>query len=175
MDLFTIGSGRRQNVSEEELLAAFADDKARGEGLFLENEDGSTLVATGEDFGPYTLEYFPSKRSGTHLKACDELKKQEVRTAMVDLFRGGLAWRESYSWREVADEKDGLVTVLAAISAIAVPRVLVVVGIISIAYALARVVSLDKPAALWGLAGLLCLIIGAVFAMRTPFRGARSS
>jgi hypothetical protein len=175
MDLFTFGSGRSQNVSEEELLAALADDKAHGEGFSLENEDGSASVATGEEFGPYTLEYFPSKRSGTHLRTCDELKKQEVRTAMVDFFRGGLAWRESYSWHEVADDKGGLVTVLAALLAVA-PWVLVVVGIISLAHTVARVVFVGKPAggaALWGFAGLLCLIIGAAFAMRTWFRGAK--
>ena len=99
-------------MTEEELLAAFADDRARGEGLSLEDEDGSILVATGEGFGPYTLEHFPSERSGTHLRACDELKKGEVQAAMLDYLRGGSAWRESYSWREVEDETGGLVAVL---------------------------------------------------------------
>jgi hypothetical protein len=173
MDLFTVGSGKKQNATEEELLAAFADDKARGEGLSLEDEDGSALVATGEDFGPYTLEYFPSKRGGTHLKARDELKKQEVQTAMVDYFRGGSAWRDSHSWREVEDDKGGLVTVLATISAVA-PWVLMVAGIIFIGHAVSRVLFLGEPAgraAAWGFAGLVCLIIGPVFATRAGFRG----
>ncbi len=105
MHLFTIGLERKQDVTEEELLAAVADDRARGEGLFLEDGDGSTLVAKGEAFGPYTLEHFPSVRNGTHLNACDELKQAEFQGAMVDYLRGGSAWRESYSWREVEDEK----------------------------------------------------------------------
>jgi hypothetical protein len=105
MKLWTLGSGEKRDITEKELLAAFLDDEARGEGIYLESDDGATLLAAGEGFGPYTLEYFPSPRSGTHLRARDELKKQEVRDAMVDYLRGGSAWRESYTWREVADEK----------------------------------------------------------------------
>ncbi len=90
MNLFTVGSGRKQDVTEEDLLAVFADDRVRGEGLTLENEDGSALVATGEAFGPYTLEHFPSERSGTHLRACDEFKKQEVQGAICRLPAWGL-------------------------------------------------------------------------------------
>ena len=94
MNLVTAGSGEKRGITEEDLLAAFADDEARGEYIFLVNEDGSLLQAVGEGFGPYTLEYFPSERSGTHLRACDELKKQEVRDAMLDYLRGGSAWRD---------------------------------------------------------------------------------
>ena len=98
MKLWTLASGEKRSVTEKELLAAFLDDEARGEGISLEGEDGATLLAAGEGFGPYILEYFPSPRSGTHLRACDELKKQEVQDAMVDYLRGGSVWRESYSW-----------------------------------------------------------------------------
>lgn len=174
MNLFTIGSGKKQDVTEEELLAAFADDRARGEGLFLENEDRTTLVATGEGFGPYTLEHFPSVKSGTHLKACDELKKGEVQSAMVDYLRGGSAWRESHSWREVEDEKGGLVAVLAAFSR-ATPWVLIVVGLIGFSHATSRILYLGDPAgivAIGGFAGLVCLITGVALAVRNWSREA---
>jgi hypothetical protein len=174
MHLFTIGTGRKQDVTEEELLEAFADDKARGEGLSLEDEDGSALVATGEGFGPYTLEHFPSPRSGTHLKARDELKKGEVQVAMLDYLRGGSAWRESYSWREVEDEKGGLVAALAALQA-AAPWVLVVVGMIGVSHSASRFLFLGEPtgiAAISGFAGLVCLIVGGAFAVRNRLVGA---
>src|SRR4051812_29418055 len=114
MGLFTIGTGRTPGVTEAQLLAAFEDDRARGEGLILEADDGSMLVAAGEGFGPYSLEFFPAERVGTHLKACDELKKDEVRAAMLDYVRGGSTWRESRAWREVLDEMGGLAAAPAA-------------------------------------------------------------
>jgi hypothetical protein len=133
--------GRLGTEAGRDRGGAFADDGARGEGLSLEDEDGSLLVATGEGFGPYTLEHFPSERSGTHLRACDEFKKGEVQAAMLDDLRGGTAWRESYSWREVEDEKGGLVAALTALSA-AAPWVLIAVGVTGVSHASSRVLFL---------------------------------
>ena len=174
MKLHTIGSGEKRDITEKELLAAFLDDEARGEGIYLESEDGVTLLAAGEGLGPYTLEYFPSPRSGTHLRARDELKKQEVQDAMVDYLRGGSAWRESYAWREVADEKsEGCLTIVLAPSLVAVPWLLTIAGMSCIVYAVGKFIAFPEGSeARWGLAGLVCLLLAAMFvlALRTRSR-----
>ena len=43
MNLVTAGSGEKRGITEEDLLAAFADDEARGEYIILSNEDGSSF------------------------------------------------------------------------------------------------------------------------------------
>ena len=157
MDMTTLGSaGMKRGVTEGELLAAFADDTALGEAITLTNDDGSALVALGEGFGPYTLESYPSaERSGTHQRACDELKKSEVRDAMLDYLRGGSAWRDSYSWFEVEDQGRGDLGCLRAalaLSLAAVPWVLITAGINFLVYAVAKT-TLGIPEgseALWG-------------------------
>jgi hypothetical protein len=174
MKLCTLGSGEKRNITEKDLLAAFLDDEARGEAIYLESEDGASLLAAGEGFGPYTLEYFPSPRSGTHLRACDELKKQEIQDAMVDYLRGGSAWRESYPWREVEDEKsEGCLTVVLAPTLVAAPWLLIIAGMSFIVYAVGKLISFSEGSeALWGFAGLVCLTFGAMFvlALRTRSR-----
>jgi hypothetical protein len=172
--LWTLGSGEKQDITEKELRAAFLDDEARGEGIFLESEDGATLLAAGGGFGPYTLEYFPSPSKGTHLRACDELKKQEVQDAMVDYLRGGSAWRESYAWREVEDEKsEGCLRVVLALTLAVAPWLLIIAGMSFIVYALGKFLAFPGGGdAVWGIAGLICLILGALFvlALRTRSR-----
>lgn len=169
MDLFTIGSGMKREVSEGELVSALADDKARGEGISLHREDGATLVATGEGFGPYQLEHFPGGHAASHLRASGELKKDEVRAALVDYLRGGTAWRDAYTWREIADEETGLAAVLAWIAAI-IPGALVAAGFVLIAYAASGMIFSGGPAGrAWirGIAGLGCLILGGLLAWRS--------
>ena len=178
MNLLTAGSREKRGITEEDLLAAFADDEARGEYIILSDEDGSLLQAVGEGFGPYTLEFFPGERSGTHLKVCDELKRQEVRDAMLDYLRGGSAWRESHPWREVEDEKgEGcggcLISVPAAIL-VPVPWLLIIAGIGFMVYALAKhnMGVREGGEARWYLAGLACLIIGVGFVLLGQLRRA---
>ena len=105
MNAFTPDRGRVLVASEERLGAEFEDFDSH---FLLEDDGGSTPLATGEGFGPYTLEWFPAAKSGTHLKAAEGLKRAEVLVAMLDYFRGGSAWRESRPWREVEDERPGL-------------------------------------------------------------------
>jgi hypothetical protein len=176
MKLWTLGSGEKRDITEKELLTAFLDDEARGAGIYLESEDGATLLAAGEGFGPYTLEYFPSPRSGTHLRARDELKKQEVRDAMVDYLRGGSAWRESYAWREVADEEsEGCLTIVLAPALVVVPWLLTIAGMSFIVYAVGKLIAFPEGSeALWGLAGLVCLLLAAMFVLALGTRSRRT-
>jgi hypothetical protein len=104
MIAFTPDRGRKLVATEEEVRTEFADFDTH---FMLEDDEGSALLATGEDFGPYTLEWFSARRSGSHLEAVEELKRSEVLAAMLDYLRGGSAWRESRPWCEVADEGPG--------------------------------------------------------------------
>lgn len=88
----------------EEVRTEFADFDTH---FMLDDHNGSALLATGEGFGPYTLEWFPARRGSSHLKAVEELKRSEVLAAMLDYLYGGSVWRESRPWCEVADEESG--------------------------------------------------------------------
>jgi hypothetical protein len=99
-------SGRKTVVTEKELVVAFEEHRDHGDRCVqLHDEDGAYLSAIGEGFGPYILEQFPREATGTHLRVAEELKSQEVQDALLDFLRGGSAWRESYTWHEVEDER----------------------------------------------------------------------
>lgn len=104
MIVFTPDRGRKQVTTEEEARAEFAHFDTH---FMLEDDEGSALVATGEGFGPYALEWFPARRGGSHLKSVEQLKRAEVLAAMIDYLRGGSAWRESRPWCEITDEQPG--------------------------------------------------------------------
>jgi hypothetical protein len=100
---------RKEVHTEQDLIAEFEAHRAHGYRQFvLINEDGARLSAVGEGFGPYTLERFPSKRTGTHLKAIGEFKSSEVMVALLDFVRGGETWGESFTWCELRDERPPL-------------------------------------------------------------------
>ena len=105
--MFVLTSDRKTVVStEKELTVAFEEHRDHGDRCFqLHGDDGAYLSAIGEGFGPYTLEWFPREKTGTHPRVAEELKSQEVLEALLDLLRGGSAWRESHTWNEVEDER----------------------------------------------------------------------
>jgi hypothetical protein len=89
MKLETEVSNPKEDVTKEDLLAAFGDDKARGVYILLRADDGSYIVATGEGWRPYTLEFFPTAASRRYERASGELTKDEVRSAFLDFLEGG--------------------------------------------------------------------------------------
>ena len=98
--------GKTTVPTEKELTAVFEEHRDHGyRCIQLHGDDGAYLSAVGEGFGPYVLEWFPREPTGTHLRAAEELKSREVLDALLDLLRGGLAWRESRTWHEVEDEE----------------------------------------------------------------------
>ena len=90
MNAFTPDRGRVQVLAEEGVRDEFEVFDSH---FMLEDDGGSALLATGAGFGPYTLEWFPAAKSGRHLKAAEELKRDEILAAMLDYFRGGSTWR----------------------------------------------------------------------------------
>lgn len=104
MFAFSPDRGRKRIAAEAEIPAAFENFDTY---FMIEDDAGSALLATGEGFGPFALEWFPKDRGGTHLRADDELKRDEVLAAMLDYFRGASSWRESHAWLEVEDRAPG--------------------------------------------------------------------
>jgi hypothetical protein len=104
MIVFTLERGRKRVETEGEVRSEFEDFSLH---FLLESHDGSGLLATGEGFGPFALEWFPAKRTGSHLRATEELKRSEVLAAMLDYHRGDSAWRERFAWCDVEDGPTG--------------------------------------------------------------------
>ena len=80
MIALTIDRGRKPVETEESVRAEFEKFDVY---FMLEDGEGATLLAAGEGFGPYTLEWFPAIWTGKHLKATEELKRAEVLAAML--------------------------------------------------------------------------------------------
>ncbi|QEH35864.1 hypothetical protein OJF2_44210 [Aquisphaera giovannonii] len=100
---------RKEVATEKELAAEFqrhCDDGYRQ--FVLVSDEGAYLSAIGEGFGPYTLEWFPGTRAGSHLRACEDLKSREVMEALLGFFREGPSWRGSLAWEETEDEPSPL-------------------------------------------------------------------
>jgi hypothetical protein len=108
--MFVVTPDRKSVVTETELTQVFQEHRDHGNSRCIQlylDDGASCLSAVGEGFGPYILEWFPieSGTTGTHHKTTEELKAQEVLDAFLDFFAQGSAWRESYSWIEVENEK----------------------------------------------------------------------
>jgi hypothetical protein len=104
--MFILTPDRKTVSTQKELTARFEEHRDHGYRCFqLHGDDGAYLSAIGEGFGPYILEWFPRETVGIHLRVAEELKSQEVLDALLDFLSGGSAWRESYAWHEVEDEK----------------------------------------------------------------------
>jgi hypothetical protein len=105
MFAFTPDRGRKPVETEEAVRAEFQTSDVY---FMLEDEEGATLLAAGEGFGPYTLEWFPAIWTGKHLKSTQELKRAEVLAAMLAFFRGEPGWRGPFDWQEADDPKPTL-------------------------------------------------------------------
>ncbi len=104
MIAFTPDRGTKRVESDAEVLAEFG---AFDTYFLLEDDAGAALLATGEGFGRLALEWFPAARAGFHLKASEELRRDEVLAAML-AFRGGEpGWRDRHGWVEVEDRRPG--------------------------------------------------------------------
>jgi hypothetical protein len=104
MFAFTPDRGKTLVETEEAVRAEFEDFDTH---FMLEDDAGSALLATGAGFGPFTLEWFPASRVGTHQEAAEPLKRDEVLAAMLAYFRGDPAWRQSHVWLDVEDRTPG--------------------------------------------------------------------
>lgn len=92
-------------TSEKDVSAVVLEHCRNGYGgIVLARDGGEHVSATGEGFGPYTVEWFPAEKTGSHLRVNEELKCREVLGIFLAFFRDGPGWRESVAWVEVEDE-----------------------------------------------------------------------
>jgi len=105
MTAFTPDIGMKQVVDEATLAEMFADFDSY---FLVDRDDGQSLLATGQGFGPYFLSWFPGKTAGARRKSSGDLSKPQVWAAMLDFSRGGTAWRDERSWSELEIAKPGL-------------------------------------------------------------------
>ena len=99
MKLETAGSIGFDQISEQQLRDAFANDQGRGEFVILSQKSEVYIQASGEDDGPYALEY----RDGGddhHFSAGESFRKAEVLQAFLWYLAGDPRWRSEFSWQK---------------------------------------------------------------------------
>lgn len=100
MKLETAESLGFAQVSEQQLRAAFDDDKGRGEFVILSQKPEVYIQASGEGDGPYSLEY----RDGDdehHFSGGDTFRKEDVLRAFLWYLAGDARWRSEFSWQKL--------------------------------------------------------------------------
>ena len=100
MKLETAESIGFDQVSEQQLLDAFADDNGRGEFVNLSEKPEVYIQASGEDDGPYALE-FRDGDADHHFSAGDTFRKADVLRAFLWYLTGDTRWRSEYSWQKL--------------------------------------------------------------------------
>jgi hypothetical protein len=98
MKLETADSLGFDQVTEQQLREAFADDRGRGEFVILSQKQDVYMQASGDDDGPYVLEY----RDGDadhHFSAGDTFRKADVLRAFLSYLAGDSRWRSEFSWQ----------------------------------------------------------------------------
>jgi hypothetical protein len=90
------------DVSPQTLEDVFADDARRGEFVILEADQSTFLQASGEEDGPYVLEY---REAGEQFQAVGQLTKQEVKEAFLGYLQGGSEWRTKKEWSQLPIRK----------------------------------------------------------------------
>ncbi len=85
------------DATEADIRQAFADDAGRGEFIILAAADQVFLQASGEDDGPYALEY----REGSgdrHFRCTRDLTKAEVEGAFLKYLNRDARWKTDFPW-----------------------------------------------------------------------------
>jgi hypothetical protein len=90
---------RFDQVTEEQLRAAFKDDARRGALIILSQQPTVYMQALGEAEGPYTLEYQDGDDQ-PKLQAREDLRKEDVLRAFLWYLAGDPRWRTDFPWRK---------------------------------------------------------------------------
>src|SRR6266487_200927 len=100
MKLQTAGTRGFPEVNEQQLRQTFDDDERRGEFVILSQAPEVYIQASGDEDGPYSLEY----RDGDgdhHFSAVGELRKEDVPRAFLWYLAGDTRWRSELSWEKM--------------------------------------------------------------------------
>lgn len=86
------------DATEADIRNAFADDRGRGEFIILSESDEVFLQASGEDDGPYVLEYREGS-SDRHFRCTRGLTKAEVEDAFLKYLHRDPGWKNDFPWQ----------------------------------------------------------------------------
>ncbi len=98
MELETQGGMYSGIAKESDIIAAFVDDKKRGEFVILSKSEQVYIQAAGEGFGPYTLEYRDGDEDH-HFQCTKELSKPDVQSAFIGYLKGDRSWKSNLQWK----------------------------------------------------------------------------
>jgi len=84
-------------TTEADIRNAFADDRGRGEFIILSESDEVFIQASGEDDGPYALEYREGS-SDRHFRCTRDLTKAEVEDAFLKYLNRDAGWETDFPW-----------------------------------------------------------------------------
>jgi hypothetical protein len=88
------------NVTAEQLRAAFASDAGWGEFIILSRDRDHYLQAAGETDGQYTLEYRDGD-AAHHFCAGDAFRKEDLLRAFVSYLADSAQWRSEFNWQKL--------------------------------------------------------------------------
>jgi hypothetical protein len=88
-------------VTEEQLGEAFRDDAGRGECIILSQQPDVFIQASGEDDGPYVMEY-RDQDDDHHFRADTDLSKADVLRAFLWYLARDERWRTDFPWQKAA-------------------------------------------------------------------------
>ena len=88
------------NVTEEQLRAAFASDAGWGEFIILSQKPETFIQAAGETEGQYTLEYRDSD-ADHHFSAGRTYRKEDLLRAFVWYLARDARWQSEFPWQKV--------------------------------------------------------------------------
>ena len=100
MKLETAEAIEIDNVTQEQVHDAFGDDAKRGDFIILSQQPQIYIQASGEEEGPYSLEY----REGDdehHFHAGDYFNKEVVARAFCWYLAGDARWRTEFGWKKL--------------------------------------------------------------------------
>ena len=97
MELSTENKIAHKEADADELVAAFVDDRGRGEFIILSQSDHVYIQASGDDDGPYVLEYREGDEAN-HFQCPDDLSKAQIQAAFVKYLQADESWKSDFSW-----------------------------------------------------------------------------
>ena len=99
MKLETAESLSFAQVTEAQLLEAFREDLRRGEFIILSQQPEIYIQASGENEGPYRLEY-RERAADHHFYAAGDYRKEDVQRAFQWYLAGDSRWQTEFPWKK---------------------------------------------------------------------------
>jgi hypothetical protein len=99
MKLECAGSIGSADVSSEDIIQAFADDKGRGEFIILAQSDQVYIQAYGEGDDPFLVEYRDGD-ANHHFHSVDNQAKVMVQSLFLKYLDQDASWKTDIEWEQ---------------------------------------------------------------------------